>query len=65
MPRTIQFDGMTFGSEEVKSLREEVIHIRDEALRQNAFKESIILSHTVALMYHLAEILQEDQTLPN
>ena len=56
----IQFDGMTYDRAESLALRQEIIELRDEALKQGDFEWSIKLSHVVAWMAKAIEFLQPE-----
>jgi hypothetical protein len=40
-----ELDGVTYDDNFIQELQKEVVILRDEAIRQAAFKESIMLSH--------------------
>lgn len=50
----LQLDGMVWTAFNIGVVRGTVIELRDAYLKENHFQEAVILSHTVALLAHLA-----------
>lgn len=55
--------GQTYGKDEILGLRDGVIQMRDAALEQGAMDWSVYLSHTIALLAHLANSTDKLETL--
>lgn len=55
--------GQTYGKDEILALREGVIHMRDAALGQGAMDWGVYLSHTIALLAHLANSTDKLETM--
>lgn len=53
--RTLHAAEMEYGPEEILALREDVIQLRNEALKQSEFTWAVCLSHVIALMHAFAE----------
>ena len=48
-------EGIDYTPEGIENLRQELIKYRDAALKQAAFEETVVLSHTIALLAYLIE----------
>lgn len=48
-PVVFECDGLTFGRVECNEMRDNLIRLRDIALRQASFEQAVILSHTIAV----------------
>lgn len=61
----MELDGITYTREVVEDTRQEVIKLRDMALRNlggaNAPMQAVILSHVVALLTHLRNNTERDK----
>ena len=55
---TLYVDDTAYDKESSMELRKELIHIRDAALKQNAFGETVVLSHVIAWMYKAMDKLE-------
>jgi len=56
-PDPMKVDGIDYTKEGIEDLREEIIEMRDEALRQNAFDVTVKLTHVIALLSYLSEVV--------
>jgi len=50
--KTLKLDGITYDVPFVRDLRESMIRLRDEALKQAEFEYAVSLSHVIALLQH-------------
>ena len=57
----IQFDGMTFGPAEIGTLRVTLSILRDAALDAGKFDYAVSLSHTIAILFHVAQAMREHE----
>jgi hypothetical protein len=57
-----ELDGVTYDDNFVQELQKELIILRDEALRQAAFKETILLSHVYAVLNNYRKSLCHTST---
>lgn len=55
METPLKVEGIDYTPEGVAELREAVIELRDEALKQNAFEHSVMLSHVIAILAYYVE----------
>jgi hypothetical protein len=55
----ITFADMTLAPEDVASLRQSIIELRDEALKQNDFQWAVTLSHVVAVLAWTMEAMND------
>lgn len=57
--KAVTVNDTAYDAETVRAHRDLIIQLRDEALRQNDFEWSIILSCTVGLLFEMAKLLEE------
>jgi hypothetical protein len=55
--KTLKAAEMNYGPDEVEDLRSSIIKLRGEALTQGDFKWAVILSHNIALLAAVKEML--------
>ena len=56
--KPIEFDGMVFGPEKVRSMREQLIVMRDEALKHSRLDWGMTLSYIVVVLKHTADEME-------
>lgn len=52
---TFDVSDMTYGVKELHEIRSELIDLRNKVLAENNFDASVLLSHTVSLLYQMAD----------
>ena len=58
----IRVEGVEYTPGAVMDCRAELITMRDEALKQNAWEPTVLLSHVIAYLAEYAELLDEQAT---
>lgn len=53
-------DDQTYAKDDLISLRGEVIELRNHMLVNGAFEQSVILTHTIAFLYHAIQEYPEE-----
>ena len=54
----MRVDGVEYTPEAIQSAREEVIALRDYALRENYFEWAVLLSHVIAYLGEYSEVVE-------
>lgn len=59
MDKPFKVEGVDYSPEGIESVREALVFYRDNALSANNFEASVILSHAVAYLSYLKELVNE------
>jgi hypothetical protein len=63
--KKIEFDGMAYDRASSQELRSKLIELRDEALKQADFEWAVNLSHVIAWMACVIDIVYSEQEKDN
>lgn len=57
MAEPFKVDGVDYSPEGIESIRQEIISLRNTALQVNNFQAAVILSHNIAYLAYLKELI--------
>ena len=58
--KPIEFDGMTFGADEISVMRESMIRLRNAALETSNFEDALTLSCVIVVLKHVADWMKSE-----